>query len=129
VIPAVVVIKDRPLERGHWLYATRPPGRVTKRMTCAVHCSCGDRLVISSVDQYQDALDLGARNHRRMLELGALGEGDMGGGEGDEPERHPPDRVLGARGAEPLEAEDRTDEEQDDGNDVEQQVEQLSLLT
>jgi hypothetical protein len=30
----------------------------------AVHCSCGERLVVASADQYQAALDLAARNHR-----------------------------------------------------------------
>jgi hypothetical protein len=57
VIPAVVILKDRPLNRSHRLYATVPPG----------HCSCGTRLVVATADQYQAALDLAALNHRMEL--------------------------------------------------------------
>lgn len=63
----VVVIKDRPLEPGHRLYATRAPGRPRKDDSCAVHCSCGERLTIADVADYQGALDLAAVNHRRRI--------------------------------------------------------------
>lgn len=66
-VPTVMVIKDRPLEPGHRLYATAPPGRRTKGQTCLVTCSCGARLAVALTAGYQAALDLAARNHRRHL--------------------------------------------------------------
>jgi hypothetical protein len=73
MIPAVVVLKDRPLgEPGHTLYAvTTGPGRRKASSTCAVHCACGVRLAVGIVSQYQAALDLAARNHRKDVAMAA----------------------------------------------------------
>lgn len=58
------LIKDRPLGvQGHRLYAFTEAGRKRKDQTCVVVCSCGTRLVVAPVEQFQPALDLAARNH------------------------------------------------------------------
>lgn len=69
MIPAVVVLKDRPLERGHRLHATWTP--TGKQRTprpkdpADIWCSCGRRMCTTSVAHYQRGLDLVARDYRR----------------------------------------------------------------
>lgn len=70
----IVVLKDRPLEPGHRLYAVAPAGKPRKGDSCQVHCSCnGVRLGTSSRGQYQRLLDGIAadhgpgRAHRRII--------------------------------------------------------------
>lgn len=67
LLPAPVLLKDRPLERGHRLYAVTFTKRRKKNDSCAVWCSCGIRLVCGSAARFQEALDLAARNHRREV--------------------------------------------------------------